>query len=192
MTGRSFVKAGLLPTTWSGRRHRDSTVEPVCTSLANRRWTSARHTTMQWTEGSTSTSSKVCPTLNRRPTSGFKSTPWIALSGPKRWLPPAPPPHWRRRSRSLRAGSLVWVPRTGEVRKSELTFPRPILLASSRLRLPVQTSEPARRLKVSEEDCLESEDIQLILSVSIVEWGKPGNYPCSQPESSTEDKPDNI
>ena len=67
------------------------------------------------------------------------------------------------------------------------SFLRPILLASSRLRLPVHTREPARRLKVSEEDCLESEDIQLILSVSIVEGGKLGNYPCSQPESSMED-----
>ena len=56
-----------------------------------------------------------------------------------------------------------------EARESELTFPRPILLASFRLWLPVQTSEPARRLKVSEENCLASDDIQQILSVSIVE-----------------------
>ena len=167
-------------------------IPPVCTSLASRRWTSARHTTMQWKEGSTSTSSKVCPTLNWRPTSGFESMPWIALSRPKRWLPPAPPPHWRRRSRSLQAGSPVLVPRTGEARKTELTFSRPILLASSQLWLPVQTSELACRLTVSKEDCLAIEDIQQILSVSIVEWRKPANYPCSQPKSSTEDEPDNT
>ena len=46
---------------------------------------------------------------------------------------------------SLRAGSLV--PRTGKVGKSVGTLPRPILLASSRSRFPVQTSEPARRLQ---------------------------------------------
>ena len=69
-----------------------------------------------------------------------------------------------------------WKPRTGKARKSvgkarksELIVPRPILLASSQLRLIVQTSDPARRLKVSEEDCLASEDIQQILSISVVE-----------------------
>ena len=139
MTGISLIKAVYFP---QCEVEGGTGIPPVCKSLVSRRWSSARHTTIQWTEGSTSTSSKVCPTLNWRPTSGFKSTTWIALSGPKRWLPPAPPPHWRRRSRSLRAGSLVWVPRTGEARKSELTFPRSILLTSSRLRLPVQTSEP--------------------------------------------------
>ena len=45
---------------------------------------------------------------------------------------------------SLRAGSLVWVPRTGKARKG--VWEAPILLASTRLRLPIQTSEPARRL----------------------------------------------
>ena len=43
--------------------------------------------------GSTSTSSKVCLALKWRLTSGFESTPWIALSGPKTWLSLAPPPH---------------------------------------------------------------------------------------------------
>lgn len=43
--------------------------------------------------------------------------------------------------------------------------------------------------KVSEEDGLASEDIQQILSVSIVEENLPS---CSRPESSTEDEPDNT
>ena len=68
---------------------------------------------------------------------------------------------------SLRVGSLVWVgyrgqrrqrqPRTGEVgeknaaRKSGLTFPRPILLASSRLRLSrlLETGWQAKKLNAS-------------------------------------------
>lgn len=43
--------------------------------------------------------------------------------------------------------------------------------------------------KVSEEDVLASEDIQIILSVSIVQENLPT---CSQPESNTEDEPDNT
>ena len=54
---------------------------------------------------------------------------------------------------SLLAGSLV--PRTGEARKSELTLPHPIPLASSRSRLPVLTSEPARRPYVYVLYCLD-------------------------------------
>lgn len=77
-------------------------VKPVSTSLAHRRQTLARHTTMQETEGLTSTSSKVCAPLNWKPISGFDSTPWIALSWPKRWLTLVPPSHsWQRSQKRM-------------------------------------------------------------------------------------------
>ena len=79
-------------------------------------------------EGSTSTSSKVCPTLNWRPTSGYESTPCIALSGPKRWLPPAPPPHWRRRSRK----KMVWQVRTLNKFCPSLSLRKPVNLFTAR------------------------------------------------------------